>query len=272
MANSEEQGTRPEFRGQRLREFTVPKVGFLRDDAFGEAVLSEYHDRVRRDFAGHEALKVLKTAGGVVHGSNPFAAVLIDMIVRSEFRVAAPADLQAAHDAEKKSESAPNLRGCYKDTALVLRSVSEPNSYLAEQLNGQIGLKTKLPAVICLTGLELVADKESPLGLSFELTEDALYFSAPLMERESDHFDNSAVERATGLPEELGGSERYFYSTEEGLCRLYVGRGWSLDSIWDELPNSQPDGRIVLVDNAVPPPKMAKYLAYMDAANKFLAG
>jgi hypothetical protein len=271
MAEAQEQAEAGSFEGKPLREVPLPTAEFLRDDAFGESVLSEYHDRWRSDYGANENLRIFKTAGGIVHGSNPFAAVLIDMILRPDYRVATPADLQAVYDAERRSNAEPpNLRGCYKDAGLVMRTIGEPNGYLAQKLNQQVGLKTELPVVFCLAGLDLVLDDDSPYGLAFEVTEDTRYCSAPIMMEKSGHFDNKDVDRSTGLPTRLGGSERYFYSMQEGLSRLYVGRGWSLDSIWDELANSQPDGRIVLFDNSVPCQKVAKYLAYMDAANKFL--
>ncbi len=55
-----------------------------------------------------------------------------------------------------------------------------------------------------------------------------------------------------------------------GLARLYIGRGWSVDSIWDELANSQPDGGVVIADNAVPPQKVAEYISLLDAATGVL--
>jgi len=270
MSETTQETESPTFGGQPVRDVPVPKVGLLRDDEFGAAVLSEYHDRVRADYDNNPALRIFKISGRVVHGSNPFACCLIDMIVRPELRVATPVDVQMVLDAQGKNPDALNLRGYYKDVALALRSIREPNGYLAERLNEQVGLKTPLPVVICLSGLEVVNDPDSPCGLSFALTDDSFFFTAPILLEQSGHFDNTQVDRNTGLPKALGGSERYYYGTEEGLCRVYIGRGSSLDTIWDELANSQLDGRVVLVSNRVPVYQVSKYLERLDRAIEVL--
>jgi hypothetical protein len=270
MGKAQEEKGRPEFAGTPLLQVPMPTVDLLRGDEFGMAVLSEFHDRVRKDFDNNSSLRVLKTVGEAVEGSNPFAVCLLDMILRPRQRVATPPDLQAAFDAEATAPNPPNLRGCYKDCGLVLRSIGEPNSYLAQRLNEQVGLKTPLPVVILLSGLELVKDPQSPFGLAFKLTENSIYFTCPVMLQKSGHFDSSAVDEATGLPTTLGGADRFFYAMRDGLARLYIGRGWSVDSIWDELANSQPDGGVVIADNAVPPPRVAAYLSLLRAATSTL--
>ena len=55
-------------------------------------------------------------------------------------------------------------------------------------------------------------------------------------------------------------------------ARLYVGRGSLIDTVWDDLGNSQADGWTVLVNNAVPPEKVAEYTARLDAALELLEG
>ncbi|MGD2173949.1 MAG: hypothetical protein PVJ27_00990 [Candidatus Brocadiaceae bacterium] len=270
MAGKEQEEGRFPFAGKPLRDIPLPAATVLRDDEFGEAVLSAYHDTVKREFSNHEHLRIFKAAGGAVHGSNPFACVVLDSIVRPELRVATPPDIQAILDARGKTRDALTLQGFYKDTALALRGIREPNSYLAQSLNEQVGLQIELPLIIYLSGLRLTEDTASPYGLSFRLTENSTYFTAPVLAEKSDHFNSSAVDRATGLPVQLGGTERYFYSMEEGLSRIYVGRGLSIDTIWDEMANSQADGRVVFVDNSVPAGKVSQYLGRLDKATDLL--
>jgi hypothetical protein len=43
-----------------------------------------------------------------------------------------------------------------------------------------------------------------------------------------------------------------------------------VDSIWDELANSQPDGGVVIADNGVPPSRVAEYIAFLDNATGIL--
>jgi hypothetical protein len=254
------------FRGQPLRDVPVPTAYVLCDDEFGAAVLAEYHDRVRLEFHENPFLKIFKVSGGHVHGSNPFACCLLDSIVRPYLRVATPPDLQAILDSRNRCAEPLRLRGFYKDVALALRTAGEPNGYLALKLNEQIGLKTPLPVAIFLSGLEIVNDSESPCALAFRLTRDAHYFTAPILSEKSGHFQNRGIDLATGLPGELGGEQRYYYGSDQGLTRIYIGRGWSIDTIWDELGNSQVDGRVVFVENRVPPAQVARYLSSLDQA------
>jgi hypothetical protein len=271
MGKTGEQAQRPEFAGTPLRDVPVPAADLLRDDDFGTSILAEYNERTRRDFGDHPFLKVLKTSGGVVHGSNPFAVCLVDMIVRPRVRVATLVDLQAILDSKGKVASTVPLRGGYKDAALALRSVRQPNAYLAEHLAEQIGAKFQWPAVVLLSGLALVKDDNSPCGLGFQATDQTSAFHAPVLSEKSGHFSNQLVDRATGLPARVEGTGRYFYSIEGGLSRVYMGRGSSIDTIWDELGNSQADGRIVLVDNTVPSRKLGPYTAKLDEATDLLA-
>jgi hypothetical protein len=270
MATPDAAAGRPAFVGSPLRHVPVPAADLWREDEFGAELLSQYHERVRRDYDNNPALRVFKVAAGIVHGSNPFAVCLVDMIVRPKVRVATPVDLQAVVDSEGKAAEPVKLRGTYHDMALVLRSVRDPNGYLAQRLNEQVGLKTSLPALVFLSGLRLVNDPDSPYGLSFRLTEHSQVVSAPVLKEKSGHFDNSVVDRKTGLPSRIEGSQRYYYGGEDGLTRLYLGRGYALDTIWDELVNSQPDGRVVLVDNEVPAVSVSQYLERLDEATDLL--
>ena len=86
----------PEFKGKPLIEMpkSVPTANFLEGD-FGKAVHSEYKGRAERDYGDASALKVLSYSDGVAKGSNPFAVVLVNQIVREEgLRTATPADLE----------------------------------------------------------------------------------------------------------------------------------------------------------------------------------
>jgi len=258
------------FTSKPMRDLPMPTADVWQDDEFGTALMAEYLERARLDYDNNPHLRIFKVAAGIVHGSNPFAACLVDMIARPEVRVATPVDLQALLDAQGRTENALKLTGTYKDMGLVLRSVREPNSYLAAKLNEQVGLKEELPVAIYLSGLRLVNDGDSPYGLGFEFTADTTVVSAPVLTERSGHFDNGVVDRSTGLPTKIEGTHRYYYGCQHGLTRMYLGRGFALDTIWDELANSQADGRIVLVDNTVPPARLSAYLGQLDAATALL--
>jgi len=168
------------FKGIALvpKDITFPEAGFL-EGKFGKEVLEEYKGRVKTDFNGNSRLNVLSYNNGVVKGSNPFAVVLVNSILPEDMRTATPADL------EKALQAGMDLRGTYQDSALVLRSEDNPNSYLAKDLMKQVrhrkGTKAKMPVVIPLNGLDVVNDTESDYGLSFKLREDAQITYAPIL-------------------------------------------------------------------------------------------
>ncbi len=260
----------PDFAGKPVRDLPVPTAKLWREDEFGSAVLAEYLARVRQDFDENPFLKIFKVAAGIVHGSNPFAVCLVDMIVRPTVRVATPVDLHVILNSRGKTSDPVKMRGGYKDAGLVLRSVKEPNSYFAERLVEQLDPKMEWPVCVHLSGLILMKDPDSPCGLSFELGPDSRAYHAPVLAEKSGHFDNANVDPVTGLPTAIEGTGRYFYGMDEGLSRLYLGRGSSIDTIWEELDNSQVDGRVVLVDNSVPPETMSEYVKQLDRARRLL--
>ncbi|MHC5033965.1 MAG: hypothetical protein ACYTFZ_02910 [Planctomycetota bacterium] len=270
MTEGDEGSGLPAFVGKPLRDVPVPAAELWHEDKFGEAVLDEYNERVRLDFDENPFLKIFKVAAGIIHGSNPFAVCLVDMIVRPQVRVATLADLQAILDARDKTSRPIKMRGGYKDAALALRTVSEPNVYLGDRLKEQLPPHVHWPVVISLSGLELVKDPASPCGLAFELTPRTQAHHAPILDASSGHFSDSLVDRATGLPKAIEGTGRYFYSMNKGLARLYLGRGSSIDTIWEELGSSQVDGRVVFVNNAITSERLSEYIRRLDDAVKLV--
>ncbi len=188
----------PRFNGKTLVEIPsifrppmVSQIGFLEGD-FGEAFLKEYQGRVKTDYNGNSVLDVLKYEDGVVKGSNPFAVVLANQILRQEgLRTATQADLEKV-----LRTGALNFKGTYQNTSLVLRT-EEDNDYdkntplaknLAKQLKAR-GIKfgPENPVMIPLTGLEIeTAERVHGLGfggfcLTFRLREDAEVYEAPIL-------------------------------------------------------------------------------------------
>ncbi len=107
-----------QFKGTSIvpKDSVFPEIGELRRE-FGKEVLDEYNGRAKSDYDNAGALKVLSYSDGVVKGSNPFAVVLINQIVKeNRLRAATQADLERALSA------GVDLSGTYTDSALVLRS------------------------------------------------------------------------------------------------------------------------------------------------------
>ena len=216
---------------------------------FGQAVLKEYEGRAKADYCNQKALNVLSYSGeeGIVNGSNPFAAVLVNQIVQPKLHVATQADLERI----LKSVSLA-LQGIYEDSGLVLRSEGEPNSYLARNLYTQIkerNKKQKLPVMVPLAGLDLVQDSDSNYGLAFTLKEDAGIIYAPELRHENNGKKFQEVNER-GLPVLSEKENRTLYTRDSGLSRLCLLRFLGLFSGLDDLAYSNDDGRVVVVDGS----------------------
>lgn len=243
----------PQFEGNPLIEIPefISSANFLEGD-FGKAFLQEYQGRVREDYNDNSALNVLSYDNGVVVGSNPFAVVLANQILRQEgLRTATPADLQKILDS-----NALDLRGHYEDAALVWRSTDSPNEYLARNLKEQAGERMVSPTMIHLSVLGLVNDSESPRGLTFKVTDETELIHAPILNKNLGYFNDKDVDRETGLPKKLGKEGRDFYTRQTGLSGLCLHGSLGLVSCWYGLTSSYSDGRVVVISGEATPQKV----------------
>lgn len=243
-------GILPEFNGRPLIQ-----IGFLEGD-FGQDFLLEYYQRVDLDFEGNNFLDILKfdTDVNVVTGSNPFAVVLADQILRQEkLRVATNADLEKA-----MRRNILELHGIYEDTALVLRTEEEDRKhrknipiakYLGEQLRARkMEFSSERPVVIPLNGLELQPAKNG-YGLTFKLKDDPKdkevpYWTTAL--RKSGAFNSIDVHDGTGLPvRTYEKGERLLTAKDFGLSVMCFAIDLGADS--GNLGYSHKTGRIVAI-------------------------
>lgn len=252
-----------EFKGTPLvpKDIKFPEVGMLSGD-FGKEVLAEYKGRAKTDYGNLSALNVLNYSDNVVTGSNPFAVVLVNQIVRENgMRTATPSDI------EKALQAGVNLNGTYEDTALVLRSKDDPNSYLAKNVADQISARQKLksPIMVPLAGFDLVKDTSSPHSLAFKLREDAQIIYAPILNKDG-NFTSEAIDLETGLPKKVGtDGNRHLYVGSSGLSRLFLGWDLNLWSVSDDLANSGSDGRVCVVSGGATSPKiLSEYLTSLQ--------
>lgn len=237
----------PKFEGKPLIEIpdVIPVANFLEGE-FGQAFLNEYNGRVNTDYNGAGALKVLSYNNGIVRGSNPFVVVVANKILAQEgIRTATPADLERVLNSKALS-----LQGTYEDSALVLRSTGDPNSYLAKNLAEQAkarGAKLNSPLVIPLNGLDVVYDAESPHKLAFKFTDGTQVIEAPILTKDG-YFNSQDIDSNTGLPRKISGEgNRKLWTRNSGLSRLYLNGDLGLVSYYDDLANSDEDGRVVVV-------------------------
>jgi len=243
--------TKPIFKGKPLMEIPefIPQAGFLEGD-FGKAFLKEYNGRVSADYNDNSNLNILSYKDNVVKGSNPFAVVLANKILREEsLRTATQADLG------KALKIGWNLKGTYEDTGLVLRSEEDKdyskNTPLAKDLAFQVKARdikfsSKTPVMIPLIGLELEKAGNN-YGLTFKLKEDAEIYKAPVLSK-GGKFNSENIDEKIGLPKKVFISgDRTLYTRNSGLSRLLRSWNGGWDASWDYLGDSGGDGRVVAV-------------------------
>ena len=216
---------------------------FLEGD-FGRQVLEEYNQLVQSEYQNASALQKLSFADNVVKGSNPFAFILLNKILKNHGKwVARPVDLEKALEKE-----AINLRGTYGDSGLVLRSENNPNEYLAKNLSSQVkgygmGRDT---IMIPLAELDLIYDSNSPHDLAFQLTKSSEIIYAPQL-NEINHRKKFNSSDEQGLPIfEDNGSRKLYSNESEGLCRLFRYRDLDLYAGYDDLADSDSVGRVIV--------------------------
>jgi hypothetical protein len=235
----------PAFKGKPLVPETTPQTGFLEGD-FGKVFLKEYKGRVNTDYNNNSNLNVLTYNKGVVKGSNPFAVVLANQILKEEnLRVATQADLEKA-----LKFGILSLEGTY-DTGLVLRTETSPNEYLARNLMKQVKTrrpKQEFPVMISLTDLELRTYQYSSYGLIFDLVEEGKLIYALILNKPG-RFNSKYIDEKTGLPKKTGSSgNRYLYTSNSGLSRLCLYEDPpDLGSCDDDMAYSSDSGRVVVV-------------------------
>jgi len=239
----------PKFSGK-----VIPEADFLKGD-FGKAVLKEYRGRIEKDYMDgnssdilpSSALDILTYENEIITGSNPFAVVLINQVLREEkLRTANQSDLEKI-----LKTKILNLDNTYEDSALILRNEGVPNSYLAKMLMNQVKKKypkIEMPIMIPLYGLDLVKDSDSPrYGLSFKLKNDAELIYSPVLNKADKEFSEGDMDEETGLPLRLSrGGNRILYNRRGGVSSLRLGKGSNLDSayLFDQYSH---EGRIIVV-------------------------
>ncbi|HUW43601.1 MAG TPA: hypothetical protein VMV95_01395 [Bacillota bacterium] len=230
----------PEFKGKSL--------DFLEGD-FGKAFLEEYKGRVKSNYDKNSNLNVLGY-DDVVKGSNPFAVVLANQILREEnLRTATQADL------EKALKIGRDFQRTYQDTGLVLRNKKDrdysKNNPLAKDLAKQlkkrgIRFSLKTPVMIPLIGFEL-EKADNDYGLTFKLREDAEIYEAPILSKPG-KFNSKDIDEKTGLPKKISDfGDRPLYAWWFGLSRLDLSSSWFWVSGVKSLGVSYDVGRIVVV-------------------------
>lgn len=217
-------------------------------DAFGKALYETYDEIRESRFDSNPNLK-LRYENNEIVGSNIFDVALLDEIVR-------PYGIRAVVPSDGRDERVLDMvRGeHYTDfKALVLRSAGdsyERNDALAKKLAEHVDVSRleKEPALIRGFRIEPWAEDAKNYGLQFVPSED---FSIHYDERLLGKYDGWKFNEVDeiGLPEHLDEERgaRGWYSKNDGLSRLVLGRNLGLNSDYYGLAYSDYVGRVVFV-------------------------
>jgi len=204
----------------------------------------EINEQVQGKYGKFEAISKIKYADNIIKGSNPFYVIAVNKFLPKGFATAAPEDLEKIIEL-----NALQLKEQYEDSALVLRTEENPNAYLARDLMAQIKARNpnaKMPAMIPLSELELIADANSPHQLAFKLKDNSEIIYTPELAVENNQKKFSKTNEK-GMPIFDNNGNRTIYTCKSGLSRLCLGRLLDLDSGDEGLAYSDDDGRVVVV-------------------------
>jgi len=208
---------------------------------------------IQIDYQDIPAIQVVRynSEKGVVVGSNPFYVVAVNRLLRvhhPEFRTATQGELEKVF----QQGILPIKDTFYEDSALVLRSLEDPNSYLANNLAQQLIAKgfnqvsPQKPLVVWLNQLDIEKDEGSPHKLSFKLTDETSPFYVPILSSTSgSKFDESNLD-SNGFPKSVGNGTRNLWTRDSGLSRVCLSGGGNLGSNVSYLSDSDDCGRVVL--------------------------
>jgi hypothetical protein len=171
------------------------------------------------------------------------------ILSKQGLRTATPADVQRIINMDENF-----LKGVYTDLGIVLRSIENPNKYLAAQLAEQsirrnYKYSNSNPLVFKPSDLELILDSNSPSGLGFNISEQSTPFNAPKLSNKN-HGKKFNLTNYTGMPVFDKDGTRTNYTNDNGLHRLYLGRCLDLGSGGGNLVYSDGYGRVVVLSDA----------------------
>ena len=220
--------------------------------AFGQAVYRAYEEEKATTFENNPNLR-LQNQEDVITGSTPFDAILVNQIIRHLMgspRTALPSDL----DDHKVLEMTKGKH--YVDSqGLVLRSTKDSfysrNNPLAAYLAEHVDMTRVEKEPVLITGLSLDSWPENEEGYGLR--------TVVPMEGPTTHYDDRFLGKYNGwrfdetddfnLPVELSRNKgsRTWYTRDDGLSRLYLGRYSDIGSDWVSLVSSDSDGRVVVL-------------------------
>ncbi len=213
----------------------IPRIGLLRSNNFGKAVLDEVHSTYKkfpiiREMGKYWDTHPEKDKAGVVLCANSFYTVATDEVLRQYgLRTASLRELEMVISS-----------GCYKqkmmpvfDTALSI--VPGKNmGYHARSLLNQIRerdtsgtIPEDYPLMVPLNNLTLVRDSLSEEGLSFKLRDGEVnVLSAPILDgsNQTRYFSLEEVDDESGLPKYFDAGEIGFISARgPGTYAIRIG-------------------------------------------------
>ena len=231
--------------GKPMINIMVPTIGYV---ASHEAI-TEHNARVDKDYKGLDVLKPFNyhSKACVVSGSNiPGTALLFQKTLsQAGYRLAGLQDLEDARAInQRNSNLGLHTQGVYVDLGIVIRANTDRTEHIVNQIrkrNPKLAT-LKQPVAILLSGIEPVIG--GPLdGLSYNLLENAVIYSAPEFTRGNNSFSRVVNGR---LKLDSKGN-RAIYNSSLDISRLYLYRDLNVGSSDEYLAYSYSDGQVVCV-------------------------
>ncbi len=235
----------PDFKGIPIRRKDGKKisVSYLNGE-FGRWCFDKYMELKDRNYKANLVLNVVRFEEGLVKGSGPYVAGLMNEVVyREGLRMATLADIEAIIE-----HKAFDLHGSFEYPALVLRSLDNPYSYIGKAFAQEMQEATGAfnpPILISIASTKLV-NEDSMDGLSFRIRAFDEIVHAPQLSYDNDGRTFSETDK-DGLPIYSDDGTRSFCGLESGLSVLCVDRELDFDSEGGSFRGVSSAGRLIAV-------------------------
>ena len=242
----------------KLPDNLVQTPTFLEGE-FGRAVYERYQELRESVFSNNPNLR-LKFENGVIIHSTPFDAILIDQILKEV--QGKPRTPLPRHFEDQRILDMVNGEH-YSDTrAFVLRnpkdsynSRNEPLAeFLAEQQGVELSRLEREPVMLYGFTLQPWPEDRKGYGLRTTPNEEFTVHHDDRLLGKWNGYRFTKIDKI-GFPIDLDRTKghRTWYTRQDGLSGLCLGRNLDLNSNRGNLDNSNSDGRVVVVSDAVAP-------------------
>ncbi len=239
--------------------WNLPRIrASLPEGEDAEELYNTFNQDIKDNYVNNLKIKVLNydSKTNSITGSNIFAVSRLSEILREYgLRTAIPSD-------DRYGNISNLVKGrFYTDfNALILRTAGDsykPNDKiakdLAEKIENREG-KLKLPLIVVAPLVRYSQDKENSYQLVFDLSDKTQIIEDERLDGKKYRTEKFNEVDDLGLPLFNKEGDRTWYAREDGLARLYLGRGLYAGSDAGVLACSSAGARVVLVSSSAGTP------------------